>query len=475
MKPLILVTLLLCLPLAVMAQRSSRGTSPKANQQQQPAHANQQTPRKLFPYDYTTDDLPNGLRLVTIPTDYPNLVALYIVVSTGSRNEIEAGKSGYAHLFEHLMFRGSENYTPAQRDDILKRAGASSNAYTTDDRTVYHEVFSKEDLDAVMKLEGDRFQHLKYEEAAYKTETRAVLGEYNKNSASPGSKLYEKLRETAFGTHTYTHTTMGFIKDIEDMPNQYQYSLEFYKRYYRPEYTTIVIAGDVTHQQALDLVKKNFGAWQRGNYVPQIPKEPDQTAPRTAHVDWATPTLPYIVIGFRAPAYSDTEKDKAALDLLAQIAFGDNSDLSQKLVLKEQKVDFIGPNFDDQVDPELFSIFSRIKDQKDVDYVRDQILATFERYKKELIPQDKLNATRSRLRYSVALSFDSSEAIANGLAPYIALRRTPDTVNKLFALYDQVTPEDIRAAAQRYFIDNRRTIVTLSTKANTTASKGGEQ
>lgn len=475
MKPLILVTLLLCLPFAVMAQRTSRGTRAKADQQPERMHANQQTPRKLFPYDYTTDDLPNGLRLITIPTDYPNLVALYIVVQTGSRNEIEPGKSGYAHLFEHLMFRGSENYTAAQRDEILLRAGASSNAYTTDDRTVYHEVFSKEDLEEVMKLEGDRFQRLKYEEAAYKTETRAVLGEYNKNSASPGSKLYEKLRETAFGTHTYTHTTMGFIKDIEDMPNQYQYSLEFYKRYYRPEYTTIVIAGDVTHQQALDLVKKNFGNWQRGNYVPQIPKEPDQTAPRTAHVDWSSPTLPYIVVGYRGPAYSDTEKDKAALDLLAQIAFGDNSDISQKLVLKEQKVDFVGPSFDDQVDPELFSIFSRIKDQKDVDYVRDQILATFERYKKELIAQDKLNATRSRLRYSAALAFNSSEAIASGIAPYIALRRSPDTINKLFALYDTITPEDIRAAAQRYFVDNRRTIVTLSTKANTTASKGGAQ
>lgn len=475
MKPLILVTLLLCLPFVVMAQRSPRGTRTKANRQPELMHANQQTPRKLFPYDYTTDDLPNGLRLITIPTDYPNLVALYIVVSTGSRNEIESGKSGYAHLFEHLMFRGSENYTPAQRDEILLRAGASSNAYTTDDRTVYHEVFSKEDLPEVMKLEADRFQHLKYEEAAYKTETRAVLGEYNKNSASPGSKLYEKLRETAFGTHTYTHTTMGFIKDIEDMPNQYQYSLEFYKRYYRPEYTTIVIVGDVTHEQALELTKKNFGGWQRGNYVPQIPKEPDQTAPRTAHVDWSSPTLPYLVVGFRGPAYSDTEKDKAALDLLSQIAFGDNSDLYQKLVLKEQKVDFIGPNFDDQVDPELFSIFSRIKDQKDVDYVRDQILATFERYKKELIAQDKLNATRSRLRYSVALSLNSSEAIASGLAPYIALRRTPETVNKLFALYETITPEDIRAAAQRYFVDNRRTIVTLSTKSDTTASKGGEK
>jgi zinc protease len=475
MRLWILGTLLLCLPLAVAAQRNARNARAVANQQSGASQPNKPEQRKLFPYDYKIDDLPNGLRLVTVPTDYPNLVALYIVVSTGSRNEIEAGKSGYAHLFEHLMFRGSENYSSEQRDEILKRAGASSNAYTTDDRTVYHEVFSKEDLDQVMKLEGDRFQHLKYEEAAYKTETRAVLGEYNKNSANPGSKLYEKLRETAFGTHTYTHTTMGFIKDIEDMPNQYNYSLEFYKRYYRPEYTTIVIVGDVTQAQALELTKKYFGNWQRGNYVPQIPKEPEQTAPRTAHVDWATPTLPYLVIGFRGPAFSDTQKDKAALDLLAQIAFGENSDLYQRLVLKEQKVDFVGPSFDDQMDPELFSIFSRVKDQKDVNYVRDQILATFDQYKKDLIPQAKLDATRSRLRYGFALSFNSSEAIASNLAPYIALRRTPETINTLFALYDTITPEDIRAAAQKYFIDNRRTIVTLSTKADTTASKGGEE
>src|SRR5262245_53531663 len=88
----------------------------------------------LFPYAYFVDDLPNGLRLVTVPTDYPNMVALYVVVRAGSRDEVEAGKSGYAHLFEHLMFRGSENYTPEQRDALLKRAGADSNEYTNQDR-----------------------------------------------------------------------------------------------------------------------------------------------------------------------------------------------------------------------------------------------------------------------------------------------------------------------------------------------------
>ena len=142
-----------------------------------PTVSAQQREGKLFPYNYTIDDLLNGLRLITVPTDYPNLVALYIVVQTGSRNEVEAGKSGYAHLFEHVMFRGSENYSPEQREAILKRAGAESNASTTLDRTTYYETFAKEDLDSVMKLEADRFQRLKYSQPAYQTETLAVLGE----------------------------------------------------------------------------------------------------------------------------------------------------------------------------------------------------------------------------------------------------------------------------------------------------------
>src|SRR5216683_1338001 len=398
MKLLIIASLVFCLPLLALAQKS----------------------RKPFAYDYTIDDLPNGLRLITVPTDYPNLVALYIVVQTGSRNEPEKGKSGYAHLFEHLMFRGSEHYSGQERDAILKKAGADSNAYTTDDRTVYHEVFSKDDLDKILELEADRFQRLKYAPDAFKTETKAVLGEFNKNSADPEEKAYEVLRATAYKTHTYSHTTMGFIEDIEDMPNQYGYSLQFYGRYYRPEYTTIVLVGDLKRDDALGIVKKYFGDWKRGSYVPNIPAEPEQTAPREGHVDWPSETLPLIYVAFRGPAYSEVKKDKAALDLLAPIAFGENSDLYQKLVLK------------------------------DMDYVRQQILGTYQRFTTEQVPKDKLDLTRSRLRYQFALGLDSSEAIAGALTTYIGLRRTPATIDKVFSLYDTITPQDIREMAARY-------------------------
>ena len=442
MKLLILLLLMLCLPMLTLAQKA----------------------RKAFAYDYTTDDLPNGLRLITVPTDYPNLVALYIVVQTGSRNEIEKGKSGYAHLFEHLMFRGSERFTADQRDEILKKAGADSNAYTTDDRTVYHEVFSKDDLDKILELEADRFQRLKYEPDAYKTETNAVLGEFNKNSADPQEKAYEVLRATAYKRHTYAHTTMGFIEDIQDMPNQYHYSWQFYSRYYRPEYTTIVVVGDVQRDNVLSMVRKYFGEWKRGNYSPDIPDEPSQNEPRQAHVDWPSETLPIVYVAFRGPAYSDEKKDKAALDLLGQVGFGETSDIYQKLVLQEQKLDSLSYIFEDRMDPELFLVAARIKDAKDMDYVKQQILDTYKRYTKELVPKDKLDLTRSRARYSFALAMNSSDAIASTLASYVGLRRTPATLEKLFAVYDSVTPNDIRDAAAKYFVDKHRTIVTLTTK-----------
>lgn len=440
MKPILLAALLGAVSMTAMAASTN-------------AH--------FFPYRYSQDDLPNGLRLVTVPTDNPKLVALYLVIQTGSRNEVEPGKSGYAHFFEHMMFRGSEHFTPEQRDAILKRAGASVNAYTSDDRTVYHTLFSKEDLEQVMQLEADRFQRLRYSPDIYKTESRAVLGEYNKNSANPLEKLDEVLRETAFDRHTYKHTTMGFLKDIEDMPNQYDYSLTFYGRYYRPEYAILLLVGDVSHQAALALTRKYFGEWRRGDDTPTVPAEEPQQTARQGQVDWPSPTLPHLVVAFHGPAYSDEKKDKAALDLLLPVAFGENSDLYQRLVLADQKVDLLTPSFDDAADPQLFSVYARVKDPKDVNDVREQILATFQRFTHELIPQNRLDETRSRLKYGTALSWDSSEALARYLAPYLALRRSPETIDKLFDLYAAITPEDMRQAAATYFVDRNRTIVTL--------------
>ncbi|MFB3829192.1 MAG: M16 family metallopeptidase [Bryobacteraceae bacterium] len=418
--------------------------------------------QKIFPYEYVQDDLPNGLRLIAIPTDFPNIVALYIVVQTGSRNEIEPGHTGFAHLFEHMMFRGTEKFPPEKYEEALKNAGAASNAFTSDDLTAYHTTFSKEDLEGMLAMEADRFQNLKYSEAVFKTESLAVLGEYNKNSADPMSKLDEVLSDTAFDRHTYKHTTMGFLKDIQDMPNQYGYSLKFFDRYYRPEYTTIVVVGDVQPKQVRSLVDKYWGNWKRGSYRPEIPAEPPQQGPRINHVAWPTPTLPWLAVAYKGPAYTDTEKDSAALDAISFLGFSPNSELYQKLVIQEQKVDILFGGAADHVDPNLFTILARIKSPADLEYVRGRILATAGGFRETPVSADRLEAVKNHLRYSFSLRMDNSETIAGTVARYVALRRTPETINRLYDMYAQLTPEDIRAAAVKYFTDNGRTIVDLT-------------
>jgi zinc protease len=424
-----------------------------------------EAPRKAFSYAYDQHDFPDGLRLIAIPTDYPNVVSVFIVVGTGSRNEVEPGKSGFAHLFEHLMFRGTQAFPPEKYDAVLKAAGAASNAYTTDDYTAFHTTFSKEDLETVLRMEADRFEHLEYTPAVFRTETLAVLGEYNKNSANPVQKLYEALRDTAFDRHTYKHTTMGFLADVENMPNQFDYSREFFARYYRPEYTTMVIAGHVTPEAARALVEKYWGGWKRGDYKPEIPAEPPQAGPRSKDVEWPTETLPWVAVAFRGPAYSDTNKDQAALDLISYLGFSESSALYQKLVIQEQKVDVLEADNEDHVDPYLFTVFARVKKDADVDAVRDEMLATAAGFRNELVPAARLDAVKRHLRYAFALRLNNNEAIAGAVARYVALRRTPETINRLYEVYDSITPEDIQAVAKKYLVDDGRTTVTLKGKA----------
>ncbi|MDQ6706333.1 MAG: insulinase family protein [Acidobacteriota bacterium] len=417
---------------------------------------------KIFPYPYIQKDLPNGLRVVTIPTEYPNIVALVIVVQTGSRNEVEPGKSGFAHLFEHLMFRGTKEFPPDKYQAALKNAGAAANAFTTDDFTAYHATFSKEDLPAVLHMEADRFEHLQYDPAAFKTETLAVLGEYNKNSASPVQKLFEKLRDTAFQEHTYKHTTMGFLQDVQNMPQEYDYSLTFFQRYYRPEYTTIIVAGDVDPKSVQSLVEKDWGSWKAGSYKPDIPAEPPQVNPRTAHVDWPTPTLPYVAVSYRSPAYSDEIRDLAALDAIGALGFSPSSDLYRKLVIQEQKVDLLVSDNRDHVDPALFTILARVKKPEDLETVQNDILTTVKSFSENAVEADRLERVKSNLRYSFALRMNNSEAIAQTVASYVALRRTPETINRLYDLYAKLTPADLERAARKYLTPNNRTIVTLT-------------
>jgi zinc protease len=151
---------------------------------------------------------------------------------------------------------------------------------------------------------------------------------------------------------------------------------------------------------------------------------------------------------------------------LATLAFGRNSDLYEKLVVREQKVDRLSSDMSQSVDPNLFEVEARVKKAEDVPYVRTQILDTIQRFQNEAVPAEKLNAVKSRERYGFTMQLDNSQSVAAAVTRYVALRRTPDTIDKLYALYSRLTPEDIRAAARKYLTENNRTIITLTGPAS---------
>ncbi|MBN2371846.1 MAG: insulinase family protein, partial [Vicinamibacteria bacterium] len=419
----------------------------------------------LLPFPHSDRTLPNGLKVIVVQTGFPGVVSLQIPVQTGSRNEIEPGRSGFAHFFEHMMFRGTERFPPEAYQAILTRAGARQNAYTTDDYTNYHATFAKEDLDTILEIEADRFRNLSYSEEAFKTEARAVLGEYNKNSADPIQKLVEIQRDHAFTTHPYKHTTMGFLKDIEDMPRQFEYSRLFFGRWYRPERTTIIVAGDVQPDEVFALVEKHWGEWRRGGHEARIPEEPAPKGPIHVHVPWTTPTLPWVAVAFHAPAFSETEKDYAALDLLIDLTYGPTSELYRRLVETDQIVDTMFPYFPANADPYLATVGARVKRLEDCPAVRDAVLKAAAEARHRPIAAARVEDAKSNARYALLRTMDNTEAVAATLARFVRFRRSLDTLNALFRVYESLSPEDLQTAARRYLTDERLVVTTLSHEA----------
>lgn len=416
---------------------------------------------KILPYPIYQHKLANGLNVVTVPFDSPGLAAFYIVVRVGSRNEVEEGVTGFAHFFEHMMFRGTDKYPREEYNRVLMMTGAGANANTASDRTLYHMTGNADYLEKMFELESDRFMNLHYSEHDFKTEAGAVKGEYTKNYASPYQQLYEDLLNTAFDVHTYKHTTMGYFKDIVDMPNQYEYSIKFFKRFYRPEYSTIVVVGDVTNEKVNDLAEKYFSKWERGNYTAEIPVEPEQKEERSLHLrNGSIP--PFMSMNYKGPAFSDTNIDMPALDVLSTILFSQNSNLYKKLVVEEQKLRFLGGGAMDSHDPYLITIQASFINKDDFQYVRDEITKAIDDIKLNGVDQKLLDETKSNLKYSYAMSIDNPDAIANSISHYIYLTGDPESLNKLYALYDKVTVDDIKMVANKYFIDSGLTIATIS-------------
>ena len=414
-----------------------------------------------FPYAVTTEKLPNGLTVIMIPMESPGLVAYYSVVRTGSRDEVEPGKSGFAHFFEHMMFRGTERYPAGVYDSIVTSIGASANAFTDDDITAYHLNFAAADLEKVIEIESDRFQNLRYAEPEFQTEAGAIYGEYRKGVTNPFDVLNEKIRDLAFDVHTYKHTTIGFERDIKAMPAAFDYSLSFFRRFYRPENVVLLIVGDISPASTMAMIRRYYGPWQKGYAPSAVLPEPAQTAQRSAAVTYPGKTLPILDLAYKGEAFDPANRNFVAAQIFGELAFGPTSDLYKKLYIREQRVDVLQASIPAQRDAPLFEIILRAKKEEDLSALRKEVEETIARYQSVPVDARRLADVKKRKKYGFLMNLDTPNKVAGGLAGTIAITGGITAVDAFYAAIDTITPDDVRKAAAKYFVPERRTVVTL--------------
>ncbi|MDH3496022.1 MAG: insulinase family protein [Gemmatimonadota bacterium] len=414
---------------------------------------------RIFPFDYQVLRLDNGFTAYLIRAGAPGQIAYVSMVRTGSRDEVEEGKSGFAHFFEHMMFRGTAKYP--DYDGVTAAMGAARNAFTSSDMTVYYLVAASEYLEQIMDLESDRFMNLRYAEPDFRTEAGAVLGEYQQSATTPFGFLNEKIRETAFDRHTYRHTTIGFEADVRAMPAGYAYSLEFHKRFYRPENVVLVLAGDFDPQAAERLIRQYYAGWAPGYVPPAVPAEPPQAGPRQRTVEYPGRTLPVLTVSYKGPAWSATDRLTAASELLGRVAFGPNSDLYRRLVIQERRVQSLNNGFSLQRDPSLLTVSATIINPGDLDVVQQAIDEAVGRFQRDLADATLLADTKSNMKYGFLMGLETAQNVAFAMIPFVVNTGGVEAVDDYYQTLDAVTAEDVRAAARRYLVADGRTIVTM--------------
>lgn len=424
------------------------------------------TPAPAAPFAPVVKRLPNGLTLVAVPFEAPGLLAYYSVVRVGSRDEVEPGRTGFAHFFEHMMFRGTAQVSTAQYGATLGKHGADNNAYTTADHTAYHTVGPVAALDDIIALESDRFMHLAYDESVFRTEAGAVLGEYNKAYTAPRMRLYEAMAKNAFSVHPYGHTTMGFEADIRAMPDGFDYARQFFARFYTPDNTTIVVVGDVTPEDVFARLEKAYGGWTGKRITAPVPVEPEPTGRRDFKLTVPTPTPTWICLGWRAPGFSTETPDAAALVVAFELLFGQTSALYRQLVLDEQRVlELDNWGTDQRQDPHLKTVWFSLREAAGRDAVVAEVEAAVARLAAGQVDATAVLAARDHLRYGALLGLESVNDVGGLLARLVGVSGDPEAAQKHLARIAAVTPEQVVAAAKAWLVPQRAVVGSVSSAA----------
>jgi zinc protease len=430
------------------------------------AQEKQDKPEQVRPpkLNFTTHTLANGLQVILLEDHAAPVIDLQVWYHVGAKDE-QPGHTGFAHLFEHLMFKGSAHVGPDEHSRIIEAAGGFDNASTYDDYTNFFETFPSNYLERILWLEADRMGSLNVDEANFKSEREVVKEERRvRIDNQPYGLLEEDLRAAAFTVHGYHHTAIGSMADldkatIEDVR-------DFFNTFYKPNNATLIIVGDFKSDEALAWAKKYFeGIPASTKPIPRIDKsEPVQTEERVINKSYSNTPLPAAVIGYKIPArYAP---DSYPLDLASNIlAGGESSRLYQTLVYKDQiAVQAAGfGNFTE--DPNLFWAYAIMNQGHTAEEGRKAVVGVLDELKTKPVEAREFDKAENQeiSGFILGRNTDEEKAVALGAAAVIG--KNPDLVNTELGHYLKLTPADVQRAAAEYFVPRGATVLLVKPAA----------
>lgn len=432
---------------------------------------------EFFPYEVHKKTLDNGLDVIVIPTpEFKDVVNWNTLILAGSRNEIEAGRSGLAHLFEHIAFRHKFEDPENSYDTRIEAIGAFDNAWTWFDVTYYHPVTFASNVVDLAEVQAERFVSMDFTERIYRTEAGAVLGEYRRNASNPGLRMDEVLSDLIYGReHGYGHTTIGYIADVEDMPNSYKSGKAFYEQYYRPNNAVVVVSGDVDTDQIFKLAQEYYGSWEPRE-IPDLPEPPPVDGPKRGHVPWDSDVPPRMTVAWVVPTYEPGTKTGAVLSLIGELLSGQTAPLFQELRYEKKVATAfnVGGASAMGFDPRPLEANVRL----DKGMFDERGKALLEETEKDIIEgfdamksfssrpdaEETLEALKSKFRYDMLSGLDSAHDIAQTFALFYRFDRSPDVLDEIVESVQQLEPGDIDEFAKKYFVPSNRVVVTMAYK-----------
>ena len=406
--------------------------------------------------------LPNGLRVILSEDHSTPIAHVALWYHVGSKNE-RAGRTGFAHLFEHMMFKGSKNVEPELHTSIIASVGGRSNAYTTEDETVFWQTFPQQYLPLVLWLEADRMATLRVDDAAFRREREVVKEERRMRVENqPYGRLNEIIYDRAFDVHPYKHPTIGSMADLEAA--SIEDVREFHRTYYVPENATLTIVGDFDLANTKQLVTHYFGRIAKAaKAVPRdIPKEPEQKQERRAVVEEAWP-LPAVVVAYHVTY--DGHPDAYPLHITSKIlSDGQSARIPRELIYNKRLALTAFGSGNITEDPNLFYAVAIVQPGQSPAAAEQALIAEFEKLKREPVTDRELQRAKNQFARDYIVGRESIQDKALHLAHAAVIHNDITTADGEFDIFTKVTVADVQRVARTYFNEANRVVLHVVPK-----------